>query len=180
VLPFHRAVLDDPAFTAADGVFDVHTRWIETEFVNTIEPFAAPTTEATAEPAEPAGPLREFVAEVNGRRVKVGLPSDLVNAVGSGSVRGGAPSRPRRARAGHAASAASGGSVVAPMQGTVVKVADAVGDPVSSGDVVAVVEAMKMENPITAHRDGVITAVAVEVGGTVTAGAAIAEIGDAE
>jgi acetyl-CoA/propionyl-CoA carboxylase biotin carboxyl carrier protein len=174
VLPFHRAVLDDPAFTAADGVFDVHTRWIETEFVNTIEPFAAP-----ADTAEPAGPLREFVAEVNGRRVKVGLPPDLVSAVGSGSVRRGTNNRPRSTR-GHSPSAASGGSVIAPMQGTVVKVAVAVGDPVTAGDVVAVVEAMKMENPITAHRDGVVSAVAVEVGGSVTAGAVIAEIGDAE
>ena len=175
VLPFHRAVLDDPAFTAVDGVFDVHTRWIETEFVNTLEPFAAPVP---TDDAEPAGPLREFVAEVNGRRVKVGLPPDLVTAVGSGSARGGAAGRPRRARAGHSHSAASGGSVVAPMQGTVVKVAVAVGDPVSEGDVVAVVEAMKMENPITAHRDGVISAVSVEVGGTVTAGAVIAEIAE--
>jgi acetyl-CoA/propionyl-CoA carboxylase biotin carboxyl carrier protein len=175
VLPFHRAVLDDPAFTAADGVFDVHTRWIETEFVNTLEPFAAP-----ADAVEPAGSLREFVAEVNGRRVKVGLPADLVSAVGSGATRAGATRRPRSTRDGHSASAASGGSVVAPMQGTVVKVAVAVGDPVSSGDVVAVVEAMKMENPITAHRGGVVTSVAVEVGGAVTAGAVIAEIGDAE
>jgi acetyl-CoA/propionyl-CoA carboxylase biotin carboxyl carrier protein len=174
VLPFHRAVLDDPAFTADDGVFDVHTRWIETEFVNTLEPFDA----STAKSAEPAGPLREFVAEVNGRRVKVGLPPDLVTAIGSRSARGGATSRPRKLRAAHTHSAASGGSVVAPMQGTVVKVAVAVGDPVSEGDVVAVVEAMKMENPITAHRDGVITSVAVEVGGTVTAGAVIADIAD--
>jgi acetyl-CoA/propionyl-CoA carboxylase biotin carboxyl carrier protein len=175
VLPFHRAVLDDPAFTADDGVFDVHTRWIETEFVNTLEPFDA----STAEAADPAGPLREFVAEVNGRRVKVGLPPDLVTVVGSGSRRGGSPSRPRRAKAGHLASAASGASVVAPMQGTVAKVAVAVGDPVSVGDVVAVVEAMKMENPITAHRDGVITSLSVEVGGTVTAGSEIAEIEEA-
>jgi acetyl-CoA/propionyl-CoA carboxylase biotin carboxyl carrier protein len=176
VLPFHRAVLDDPAFTADDGVFDVHTRWIETEFVNTIEPFTAP---AQTDETGPAGPLREFVAEVNGRRVKVGLPADLLSTAGSGAARGGAPGRPRRAKAGHSASASSGGSVIAPMQGTVVKVAVAVDDPVAAGDVIAVVEAMKMENPITAHRDGVITSVAVEVGGPVTAGAVIAEIGDA-
>ena len=175
VLPFHRAVLQDPAFTAPDGVFDVHTRWIETEFVNTIEAYVPP---AAADAPEQAGPLREFVAEVNGRRVRVGLPADLAEAVGSG---GGSRSggRPKRAKAGHSAPTPSGNAIVAPMQGTVVKIDVAVGDTVTAGDVVAVVEAMKMENPITAHRDGVITAVDVEVGGTVTAGGVIAEIGDA-
>jgi acetyl-CoA/propionyl-CoA carboxylase biotin carboxyl carrier protein len=181
VLPFHRAVLDDPAFTAADGAFDVHTRWIETEFVNTIAPFVAP---AGIDTVEPAGPLREFVTEVNGRRVKVGLPAELLAAAGSatGSAAGSsgaAGGRPKRTRSGHSAPTPSGGTVVAPMQGTVVKVAVSVGDPVSTGDVIAVVEAMKMENPITAHRDGVITAIEVEVGGTVTSGATVAEIGDA-
>jgi len=175
VVPFHQAVLDDPAFTAADGLFDVHTRWIETEFVNTIEPFPLPPA---GDAAEPAGPLRQFVAEVNGRRVQVSLPADLVFA-GRAGRSGDAPGRARRGRTAHSAPVFSGGAVVAPMQGTVVKVAVEVGDAVTAGDVVAVIEAMKMENPITAHRDGVITAVGVEVGGSVTAGATVAEIGDA-
>jgi acetyl-CoA/propionyl-CoA carboxylase biotin carboxyl carrier protein len=173
VIPFHRAVLDDPAFTAVDGLFDVHTRWIETEFVNTIEPFPMPVP---AEDAEPAGPMKQFIAEVNGRRVQVSLPAELVS-VGRGPA-GGGQGRTRRAKAGHAAPLSSGASVIAPMQGTVVKVAVAVGDQITAGDVVAVIEAMKMENPITAHRDGVITKIDVEVGGTVTAGSAVAEIGD--
>ncbi len=171
VLPFHRAVLDDPAFTAADGVFDVHTRWIETEFVNTIEPFTG-----TGAAAEPTDPRQEIVAEVNGRRVTVSLPAEF--ALGSAGAARAGKSPARRAKSAHTAPTASGNAVVAPMQGTVVKVAVAVGDPVSAGDVVAVVEAMKMENPITAHRDGVVTSVAVEVGGAVTAGAVVAEIGD--
>jgi acetyl-CoA/propionyl-CoA carboxylase biotin carboxyl carrier protein len=171
VLPFHRAVLDHPAFTAENGVFDVHTRWIETEFVNTIEPFTG--TGATAEPTDPR---QEIVAEVNGRRVTVSLPAEF--ALGrAGAARAG-KSPTRRAKSAHTAPTASGNAVVAPMQGTVVKVAVAVGDAVSTGDVVAVVEAMKMENPITAHRDGVVTSVAVQVGGAVTAGAVVAEIGD--
>jgi acetyl-CoA/propionyl-CoA carboxylase biotin carboxyl carrier protein len=175
VLPFHRVVLDDPAFTAENGVFDVHTRWIETEFVNTIEMF--PTPVAVETPA-PAGPLREFVAEVNGRRVRVGLPAELVTA---GAARPTAsPGRSRRSKVAHAVPLPTKGAVVAPMQGTVVKVAVAVDDAVRAGDVIAVIEAMKMENPITAHHDGKITAVKVEVGGKVTAGAVVAEIAEIE
>ena len=171
VLPFHRAVLDHPAFTAENGVFDVHTRWIETEFVNTIEPFTG--TGATAESTDPR---QEIVAEVNGRRVTVSLPAEF--ALGRAEAARAGKSPARRAKSAHTAPTASGNAVVAPMQGTVVKVAVAVGDAVSAGDVVAVVEAMKMENPITAHRDGVVTSVAVQVGGAVTAGAVVAEIGD--
>ena len=176
VLPFHRAVLDDPAFTAADGSFDVHTRWIETEFDNTLPPFD-PASAATA------GEARErqtIVAEVNGRRVSVTLPSEL----GTFAARSGGPVAPSR-RAGtrggsaHHSPEGGGDAVVAPMQGTVVKVAVAAGDTVAPGDVIAVVEAMKMENPIPAHKAGVVTAIQVEVGGSVTAGATVAEIADA-
>lgn len=171
VLPFHRAVLDDPAFTATDGVFDVHTRWIETEFVNTIEAYAGPVADAGAQPA----PRQEIVAEVNGRRVTVSLPAEFAAVSGpSRTTKAG----PKRGKAAHHAPAGGGNSVLAPMQGTVVKVAVAVGDSISAGDVVAVVEAMKMENPITAHRDGIVSAVDVEVGAAVTAGAVVAEITD--
>ena len=177
VLPFHRAVLDDPAFTAAGGSFDVHTRWIETEFDTTLPPFD-PATAAT--PAGDTGDRQTIVAEVNGRRVAVTLPAEITALA---AARGGAPASARRTskRSGPAHHSPEGGgdAVLAPMQGTVVKVAVAVGDTVAPGDVVAVVEAMKMENPIPAHKAGIVTSIKVEVGGSVTAGAAVAEITDA-
>jgi acetyl-CoA/propionyl-CoA carboxylase, biotin carboxylase, biotin carboxyl carrier protein len=177
VLPFHRAVLDDKAFNGWAGRFRVHTRWIETEWVNTIEPFAgAPGARPEAPPAE----RQEFVAEVNGRRVKVALPADLAVAILGGSPGPRANSSRRHRPRLHHAPATGGAAVVAPMQGTVVKVAVAVGDELAEGDLVAVIEAMKMENPLTAHRAGVVTSVKVEAGATVTAGAVIAEIGTDE
>ncbi|HOZ57289.1 MAG TPA: biotin carboxylase N-terminal domain-containing protein [Nakamurella multipartita] len=173
VLPFHRAVLEDPAFTAADGSFAVHTRWIETEFDNTLEPFDV----ASAVPAGEPAARQEIVAEVNGRRVRVSLPADL--AVRSSGPAPARRSSSKRGGAAHHAPGGGGDAVVAPMQGTVVKVAVAVGDMVAQGDVVAVVEAMKMENPITAHKAGTVASIAVEVGGAVTAGAVVAQIEDA-
>jgi acetyl-CoA/propionyl-CoA carboxylase biotin carboxyl carrier protein len=173
VLPFHRAVLEDPAFTAADGSFAVHTRWIETEFDNTLEPFDV----ASAVPAGEPAARQEIVAEVNGRRVRVSLPADL--AVRSSGPAPARRSSSKRGGAAHHAPGGGGDAVVAPMQGTVVKVAVAVGDTVAQGDVVAVVEAMKMENPITAHKAGTVASIAVEVGGAVTAGAVVAQIEDA-
>ncbi|ACV80522.1 acetyl/propionyl/methylcrotonyl-CoA carboxylase subunit alpha [Nakamurella multipartita] len=173
VLPFHRAVLEDPAFTAADGSFAVHTRWIETEFDNTLEPFDV----ASAVPAGEPAARQEIVAEVNGRRVRVSLPAEL--AVRSSGPAPARRSSSKRGGAAHHAPGGGGDAVVAPMQGTVVKVAVAVGDTVAQGDVVAVVEAMKMENPITAHKAGTVASIAVEVGGAVTAGALVAQIEDA-
>ena len=176
VLPFDRAVVDDPAFTAADGGFAVHTRWIETEFAGGIEPFHGDAA-GGHDPASAAGPAprQTVVAEVNGRRVEVSLPADLPGFGGRAAT---VPGRGRTARrtGRTAASAGSGDTVTAPMQGTVVKVAVAVGDVVSAGDLVVVVEAMKMENPVTAHKDGSVTSVAVEVGATVNSGAALVEI----
>jgi acetyl-CoA/propionyl-CoA carboxylase biotin carboxyl carrier protein len=173
VLPFHRAVLDEPAFTAADGSFAVHTRWIETEFDNTLVPFDAASVAPGAEP----GARQVIVAEVNGRRVTVTLPAELaVRSAGPAPAR-----RPSSKRGGSAHHSPEGGgdAVIAPMQGTVVKVAVSVGDSVAQGDVVAVVEAMKMENPIPAHKAGVVKSINVEVGGAVTAGGVVAEIEDA-
>ncbi len=167
VLPFDRAVVRDPAFTAADGDFTVHTRWIETEFDNQIEPFTA-----TATPSPEPAQRRHVTAEVNGRRITVTLPADLLAAPPTGAT---AP-RTRRPATGHTAPTPTGGAVTAPMQGTVVKVAVAPGDPVTTGDVVIVVEAMKMENPITAPADGTITTIGVDVGDPVTVGAIVATI----
>jgi acetyl-CoA/propionyl-CoA carboxylase biotin carboxyl carrier protein len=169
VLPFHRAVVADPAFTAPDGHFGVHTRWIETEFDNTIPPFSG-----APEVADSGMPRHVVVAEVNGRRVEVSLPRDMPIPKAGGSRTAGAGPTKRAQRT--SAATVSGDAVTAPMQGTVVKVAVADGDAVSAGDLVVVVEAMKMENPVTAHKDGVVSDLAVEVGAAVTAGTVLANL----
>ncbi|WP_327087512.1 ATP-grasp domain-containing protein [Nonomuraea sp. NBC_01738] len=166
VLPFHRAVVDDPAFTS--DPFTVHTRWIETEFANTIAPYAG-----ASEGAEPAA--RESVTvEVGGKRLEVVLPAGLGTA---GSATPSANRTPRRSGGGKKA-AASGDTLVSPMQGTIVKVVAGDGDTVAEGDTVVVLEAMKMEQPLTAHKAGTITGLAAAVGQTVTSGATICEIKD--
>ena len=170
VLPFHRAVVADPAFTAPEGAssFTVHTRWIETEFENTIEPWVA---EGEAGDDE-AAPRQTVVVEVGGRRLEVSLPGGL--ALGGGGA-AAAPAKKTRKRAGGGAKV-SGDAVTAPMQGTVVKVAVAEGDTVAAGDLVVVVEAMKMENPVTAHKDGTVTGLSLETGASVSQGAVLCEI----
>ena len=168
VIPFHQAVLEEAAFTAADGHFGVHTRWIETEFDNTIEPYAGALDEAEPEPRE------HVVVEVGGRRVEVVLPASL----GAGSTRTETRRAPRRGSSRKVAAAASGDALTSPMQGTIVKVAVEEGQQVATGDLVVVLEAMKMEQPLNAHKDGVITSLAADVGLTVTSGAIICEIKD--
>ncbi|MEO6955524.1 MAG: acetyl/propionyl/methylcrotonyl-CoA carboxylase subunit alpha [Antricoccus sp.] len=174
VLPFHRAVVRDDAFTAPTGTadsFTVHTRWIETEFDNQIEPFVD-----AAEAAESV-PRQQLVVEVDGRRVEVSLPGEL--SFGSGG--GTAKKKPARRGGGSGSgAAASGDAVTAPMQGTIVKVAIEEGQQVASGDLLVVLEAMKMENPVTAHKDGVITGLTVEVGGSVTQGVVLCELKDSD
>ncbi len=173
VIPFHRAVLRDPAFVGDDDGFTVHTRWIETEWDNTVEPF----TGGGAVDEEEAQPRQTVVVEVGGRRLEVSLPGDLALGNGSGAEPGVIRKKPKaRKRGGHSAAAASGDAVTAPMQGTVVKVAVEEGQTVSVGDLVVVLEAMKMENPVTAHKDGVITGLAVEAGAAITQGTVLAEI----
>lgn len=165
VIPFHRSVIDDPAFTAADGNFEVYTTWIETDYDNQLEPYAG--TSETAEPDE-----RERVTvEVGGKRVEVVLPGGL----GASAVAAGGAKKAKHARKASGA-AASGDSLTAPMQGTVVKVTVEEGQTVAAGDQIVVVEAMKMEQPINAHKDGVVTGLKIEVGATVTSGEVIAEI----
>ncbi|TDO88163.1 acetyl/propionyl/methylcrotonyl-CoA carboxylase subunit alpha [Enemella evansiae] len=171
VLPFHRAVLDDPAYTAPDGDFKVHTRWIETEFDNQIAPWSGDAGGEQAEPTEKTA----VVVEVNGKRIEVKLPATLGSLSGGG---GGGAKKPRRRSSSGQAKAASSTSLTSPMQGTIVKVAVAEGDEVAEGDTVVVLEAMKMEQPLTAHRSGKISALNAEVGATVSAGAVICEIVD--
>ncbi|GAA3336101.1 acetyl/propionyl/methylcrotonyl-CoA carboxylase subunit alpha [Amorphoplanes nipponensis] len=165
VLPFHRMVVRDQAFVD----FTVHTNWIETEWQGGVPAFAAAAAPATDEQER-----ETVVVEVGGKRLEVRLPANL-----SGTRTAG-PARPRARRSGSGAQAAGTGgaaALTAPMQGTIVKVAAQDGDTVSEGDVIVVVEAMKMEQPLQAHRSGTVSGLAVEVGATVTAGTTICEIG---
>ncbi len=173
VIPFHRAVVSDPAFIGDDEGFSVHTRWIETEWDNTVEPFTG------GEPLDEddARPRQKVVVEVDGRRLEVSLPGDLALSGGAADPAGVVRKKPKpRKRGAHAGAAASGDAVTAPMQGTVVKVAVEEGQEVCTGDLVVVLEAMKMENPVTAHKDGVITGLTVEAGAAITQGTVLAEI----
>jgi acetyl-CoA/propionyl-CoA carboxylase biotin carboxyl carrier protein len=174
VIPFHRAVVSDPAFIGDENGFTVHTRWIETEWDNTVEPF----TGGGAVDQEESQPRQKVVVEVDGRRLEVSLPGDLAIGNGGGSAEPGViRKKPKaRKRGGHTAAAASGDAVTAPMQGTVVKVAVEEGQTVAVGELVVVLEAMKMENPVTAHKDGVITGLVVEAGAAITQGTVLAEI----
>jgi acetyl-CoA/propionyl-CoA carboxylase biotin carboxyl carrier protein len=177
VVPFHRAVVADPAFAPADGTpFSIHTRWIETEWDNTVEPYAGgPGSGADgAEPEE----RQTVVVEVGGKRLEVSLPGGLSLGGGGGSA--AKKKAPKRSGGGKSGGAASGDSLTAPMQGTIVKIAVEEGTTVAAGDLVIVLEAMKMEQPITAHKGGVLTDLTAKVGETVTSGAVLAEIKDAE
>ncbi|MER5727763.1 biotin carboxylase N-terminal domain-containing protein [Streptomyces sp. NPDC002138] len=172
-VPFHRAVVVDPAFAPADGSpFTVHTRWIETEFVNEIPAFVAPAADEDQDE-----PGREtVVVEVGGKRLEVSLPSSLGMTLARTAAAGGA--KPKRRVAKKSGPAASGDTLASPMQGTIVKVAVEEGQQVNEGDLVVVLEAMKMEQPLNAHRSGTIVGLAAEVGGSVTSGATICEIKD--
>ncbi|HEV7469326.1 MAG TPA: acetyl/propionyl/methylcrotonyl-CoA carboxylase subunit alpha [Pseudonocardia sp.] len=173
VLPFHRLVVDDPAFVATDAEgFTVHTRWIETEWTGTVEPFQGG---AAAEADDDDTPRQTFVVEVNGRRVEVSLPGDLALGGGAGPASKAAPPRKRGGKSGQKA---SGDAVTAPMHGTIIKVAVSDGDQVSTGDLIVVLEAMKMENPVTAHKYGTITGLTAVQGGSVSQGSVICEIKD--
>ncbi|ALU39699.1 acetyl-/propionyl-CoA carboxylase subunit alpha [Kocuria flava] len=171
VVPFHRAVVEDPAFAPAGGEpFRVHTRWIETEFDNTVPPF-----EATPEAGPEAEERHAIVVEVSGKRLEVVLPAAAAAGVAKPA---GSASKPRRSRAsrGGTAAAAGGDGLTSPMQGTIVKIAVDNGDEVAEGDLVLVLEAMKMEQPLTAHKAGTVSGLSVTPGDTVSAGTVLATI----
>ncbi|RMI31185.1 acetyl/propionyl/methylcrotonyl-CoA carboxylase subunit alpha [Nocardia stercoris] len=164
-LPFHRAVVTDPAF--AGDPFRVHTRWIETEFDNRIP--AHPSTAVAGEPAD----RETVVVEISGRRLEVSLPTLGQPAARSPrSVRRAGPQRRERP--------ATAAALVAPMQGTVVKVAVAEGQRVEAGDLILVLEAMKMEQPLTAHRAGVVRDLTADVGTTLRSGVTVCRVEDPE
>ena len=157
-LPFHRAIMEDPAFTQD---FKIYTSYIENEFNNDIPMYHAPVV-----PLETHMAPEQLVAEVNGKRfeVLVHAPKPVV----------------KRHRAKQSMAGGAGGSALAsPMQGTVVKIAVNEGDRVEIGDLVIVLEAMKMEQPLMAHKAGVISNLSAVIGATVSSGTALCDIIDA-
>ncbi|KQS02754.1 MAG: ATP-grasp domain-containing protein [Microbacterium ginsengisoli] len=164
VLPFHRKVVRDPAFTAENGEFGVFTRWIETEFDNDIAPWDGELADPT-----PAETRHTVVVEVGGKRLEVSLPDRIAGSPAQVGRPAAVPSS-RRSHQTSATAGASGDAVKSPMQATVVKVAVEEGQQVVKGDLVVVLEAMKMEQPIQAHKDGVIGAINADPGTTVSAG----------
>ncbi|NLF06039.1 MAG: acetyl-/propionyl-CoA carboxylase subunit alpha, partial [Actinomycetales bacterium] len=175
VVPFHRAVVSEPDFAPADPdqPFTVHTRWIETQFAEKLSSLGAPApaAEDTVEQH-----VERVTVEVGGKRLEVVIPAGL--AVG-GRRPGAAPRRAPSRRSQRSSSASANGNTLAsPMQGTIVKVAVAEGATVAEGDLVVVLEAMKMEQPLVAHRAGVVRSLVTNVGASVTAGAVICEICD--
>ena len=175
VIPFHAAVLEDPAYVGAstpsgEGEFTVYTQWIETEFDNQIQPYSGDVAEA-----EEAGERQSVVVEVGGKRLEVVIPAGL-GGLAAGPA--GGAKKPKRAAGKKAGAAASGDAVTSPMQGTVVKVVAEEGASVAEGDTVVVIEAMKMEQPLKAHKAGTVTGLTAEVGATVTNGQVICELKD--
>lgn len=169
-IPFHRKVVADPAFTSSP--FRIFTRWIETGFVNDIPAFSA-----VADPeAEDETGRETVVVEVGGKRLEVSLPSSLGMSLARTGLAAGA--RPKRRAVKKSGPAASGDALASPMQGTIVKVAVEEGQVVEEGDLVVVLEAMKMEQPLNAHRAGTVKGLGAEVGASVTSGAVICEIKD--
>ncbi|MBX6389271.1 MAG: biotin/lipoyl-binding protein [Frankia sp.] len=175
VLPFHRAVVRDPAFAPGppDEPFRVHNRWIETEFSNEIPPFSG-----GADAEDEQAPRETVVVEVGGKRLEVTLPAGLGASAAGGNGGGARAATPRRKASAKKGPAVTGNALTSPMQGTIVKVAVADGDTVSAGDLIVVLEAMKMEQPINAHRDGVVTNLSATVGAVVPSGAVLCEIKD--
>ena len=173
VIPFHRAVVSDPAFIGDDDGFTVHTRWIETEWDNTVEPFTG--GDADRRRTRPCRARRSSSrSAAAGSRCR--CPAIWPSATAAAAPRHGVVRKKPKARkrGAHGGAAASGDAVTAPMQGTVVKVAVEEGQQVAAGDLIVVLEAMKMDT--AAHKDGTITGLAVEAGAAITQGTVIAEI----
>ena len=157
-LPFHRAIMEDPAFTEN---FTIHTSYIENEFKNEIPPFAQSALESQTHAAS-----EHLVTEINGKRFEI-----FVHAPEPVHKR-------HRAKQG-ASGASTGTALTSPMQGTVVKIAVEEGQIVEAGELIIVLEAMKMEQPLIAHRSGVISNLSAVIGETVSSGSTLCDIIDA-
>ena len=167
VQPFHLKVVSDEAFVASNNEFRVHTRWIETEFDNDIPAYDAVEASTSGEQRD------TVVLEVNGKRIEVGIPASFGSATAV-ITRPTAPG-PKRT-AGKTRQSVTGDDLTSPMQGTVVKIAVNENQQVEQGELVVVIEAMKMEQPLVAHKSGVIKDLKIEVGETVTNGALLCKI----
>jgi acetyl-CoA/propionyl-CoA carboxylase biotin carboxyl carrier protein len=163
----------DPAFTAEDGNFTVHTRWIETEFANELEPWSGSLGDQ--DPTVPVDDRQTVTVEVNGKRIEVSMPTALAKGE---SALTPPPAPPRRRAGAGRANTTTGNAVKAPMQATIIKIAVTEGQKVVAGDLVAVLEAMKMEQPLSAHRDGVVGRITAAAGTTVSSGTVLLEILD--
>ena len=168
VIPFHRKIVNDPAFMGSNGKFGVYTRWIETEWNNDIEPWSGSGSLGSEE-----ADRNNVVVEVGGKRIEVSLPKQLFLS-GGGAKPSNAPKRKAHANV----QIDSGKHLVSQMQATVVKIAVAEGDKVSTGQQLLVLEAMKMESPQNAVKDAVIKKIHVGVGATVPAGTVLIEFED--
>ncbi|MDK7147073.1 ATP-grasp domain-containing protein [Corynebacterium kroppenstedtii] len=168
VIPFDRHIVKNPAFVGNGSSFDVYTKWIEQEWMETnpIEPYTGDT-----DADEDTTPSQKVVVEIDGRRVEVALPGDL--ALGGGN--GGAKKKKSKKRRG-GGKTVSGDAVVAPMQGTIIKVNVEEGQEVQEGETVVVLEAMKMENPVKATKSGTVTGLDVEEGKGVSKGDPLMEL----
>jgi acetyl-CoA/propionyl-CoA carboxylase, biotin carboxylase, biotin carboxyl carrier protein len=156
-LPFHRAIVEDPAFTQD---FKIYTSYIENEFENQIPAYSYAARDKQTQAA-----AQSLVAEVNGKRFEI-------------TVHAPAPVVKRRRAKQSTAGAAAGTALTSPMQGTVVKVAVEEGAVVKEGDLIIVLEAMKMEQPLNAHKSGVITNLTVVIGETVASARTLCDIID--
>ena len=156
-LPFHRAIINDPNFYEK---FKVYTSYIENEFNNEIPAFSFKQGVADSKAAS-----QKVVTEVNGHRFEVLIHTPE-------------PIQKRHRVKSNAIGQASGDSLNSPMQGTVVKIVKSNGDRVETGDLIVVLEAMKMEQPLIAHKAGTIAKLQVSVGETVASGSTLCVIED--
>jgi acetyl-CoA/propionyl-CoA carboxylase, biotin carboxylase, biotin carboxyl carrier protein len=167
VLPFHQKIVNEPAFIGTDGKFGVYTRWIETEWNNDIPAWSGEAGEAAE-----SGERNNVVVEVGGKRIEVSLPASMFSGVSAAPAAAGAAKRKKTAGP---ATGGNANEIKAPMQSTVVKIAVEVGQEVNEGDLVVVLEAMKMEQPLTAHKSGTVKSIGAAVGETVPAGTMLIE-----